>query len=558
MKGIKQIKNYRLVKVIGEGSVSTVYEAIDDSTQKKYAVKAIKSSYLQGGKRMESLKKELKILHGLNHPNLIKMIGVEKTVNNVYLILEYCSGGNLLEYLNNYKKIYGKPLPEEDVQIIIRQLINGLEFMHTNKIVHRDITLENILLNYNEVASTYEMVDSNNLDSVVLKIANLGYAKRLDSDRGITICGIPITLAPEDVQLFENSEKDQRYNTTVDLWSLGTITYQLLLGAPPLYAKDYPELISKLSKGVSELPKELKISTETIAFINGLLQFYPERRYTWDSIKKHPFVTNNVRDFHFIELQCIENIYTNPEELKQDTKDCENFVWLMYKSGSKRPLDKLDESSLVKEESGEYEDATELNIGEPEEHDHITKRRVEDQVDDYIPECYNRDRISSEKEYIQLVKRDGLTVYRHEEELDKIKQTEECIIDIPIEDEKITNLVEIARDIRNHLKEEVKDNNPIEHKKRTDEFEEGVKKYRVESEHNSKISDNNIFSDIVLIKGKTNWQDEAKHSNGKEEYKNDELVVDDWEIISTTSIIDDSLIHSEVFESLNIITDHFK
>ena len=89
MKGIKQVKNYRLLREIGKGQTGTVYEAVDDSNGKKFAIKSIPSSKLENKRILENFKKELKLIHSLSHNNLLKIIGLEKTVNNTYLVLEY-------------------------------------------------------------------------------------------------------------------------------------------------------------------------------------------------------------------------------------------------------------------------------------------------------------------------------------------------------------------------------------------------------------------------------------------------------------------------------------
>ena len=94
-KGIKMIKNYRIIKEIGRGAMGEVFEAIDDKTQKLFAIKAIASKKINDAHAFESFRRELKLLHSLNHTNIIKINGIEKTANNIYLILEYANGGNL-------------------------------------------------------------------------------------------------------------------------------------------------------------------------------------------------------------------------------------------------------------------------------------------------------------------------------------------------------------------------------------------------------------------------------------------------------------------------------
>jgi serine/threonine-protein kinase ULK/ATG1 len=357
MKGIKQIKKYRLIKEIGKGATGIVYEAVDDETNKLYAIKSIPSQKLLDKRVMENFKRELKLLHGLNHGNIIKIVGVEKTVNNIYLILEYCNGGNLYEYTYYYRKEFNSPLPEKKVQQILIQLIEGLEYMHNCKTVHRDIKLENILINFNSWSNTVphgeipQKLDYHTIDQgdITIKIADLGYARELEG-AGVasTICGTPITMAPDIINLFDNNKnKDHKYNNKVDLWSLGAITYELITGRPPFYANNFKQLFEEILAGKYSVPKNIKISIEAITFINGLLQFYPEKRMDWVEIHSHPFITNDPNTFHIIDLHSVDTNYQDPNQLEIDTKDCQNFLWILFKNkmeNIKVPLDKIDAS----------------------------------------------------------------------------------------------------------------------------------------------------------------------------------------------------------------------
>jgi serine/threonine-protein kinase ULK/ATG1 len=248
----------------------------------------------------------------------------------------------------------------------------------------------------------YENGDINN---ATIKIADLGYSTELGtSGVASTLCGTPINMAPDIINLFNNPNKEQKYNNKVDLWSLGTITYELLIGVPPFYASTHLELFEMVKKGIYSLPNNLRLSIEAISFINGLLQFYPEKRFNWEDIKNHPFITNSYKTFHFVDLKTIDTDFKNPEQLQVDTRNCENFVWLLFQTNfSKLDLDKVDKNiyenpileklvaSNEKDLSDEYEDANELDIGNPEEHDHINKKEEEEKVeeDDIIPNNYN-------------------------------------------------------------------------------------------------------------------------------------------------------------------------
>ena len=150
MKAIKYIyPKYALLKEIGRGATGKVYEGKELKTNNVVAIKKIPLSKFTYGNTEKFTKREINALVSLSHENLIKFITVERTENNVYLILEYCNGGTLKEYQTYYRNKYNMELNEFYVQKIIRQFIKGLEYMHKNNTIHRDIKLDNIMLNFN-------------------------------------------------------------------------------------------------------------------------------------------------------------------------------------------------------------------------------------------------------------------------------------------------------------------------------------------------------------------------------------------------------------------------
>jgi len=233
MKGIKQIDNYKFISEIGKGTISNVYLAINEKNNELLAIKQISMEKIMDKNSMENFKRELKILNSFNNENIIKILGIEKTKNNLYIILEYCNGGNLLEYKNFYENYYKNQMNELYIQKILKQIINGLEYMHLKKVVHRDIKLDNIVINFskfpnklkdkNEIIYPIKLEQTSLNEDFQIKIADLGYAKDLSIDlTASTFCGTPITMAPETM---DNQFNDHKYNTKADLWSLGAITY---------------------------------------------------------------------------------------------------------------------------------------------------------------------------------------------------------------------------------------------------------------------------------------------------------------------------------------------
>jgi serine/threonine-protein kinase ULK/ATG1 len=352
MKGIKQINNYKFIYEIGKGSASNVYLAVNEKTNELFAIKQISFEKITEKSSMENFKRELKLLNSFNNENIIKILGIEKTKNNIYLVLEYCNGGNLMEYKKYYEYHYKKQMNELYIQKILKQIINGLEYMHHKKIVHRDIKLDNIVINFskfpkklkdkNEIISPIKLEQTSLDDDFQIKIADLGYAKDLSIDlTASTFCGTPITMAPETM---ENQFNENKYNTKADLWSLGAITYELLIGHPPFYENNIKGLMNKIKNGTYTLPKNKKISLEIISFINGLLQFNPDKRMNWEQIKKHPFITKKVEEFNYLNLETIND--DNKKDIEININNLDNYLWLNFKKNENLDLDKIDENFM--------------------------------------------------------------------------------------------------------------------------------------------------------------------------------------------------------------------
>ena len=264
------------------------------------------------------------------------------------------------------------PLNEFFIQKILRQIAPALEFMHSKNIIHRDIKLENILLNFN----TYPNIPKNGKRPQALKfsekslnkdfsakITGLNFSKDLIQDNmGSTILGTPLYMSPDVVERLDN-KINKKYNTSADLWSLGVITYELLTGTTPFVGSKYEEVFQNIEKGSYKLPKKLKPSIEIISFINGLLQYYPEKRYDWEQIKQHPFLTKNVEDFNFVDLELYSDGEKKEVEINSKSGDKDNLLWIFFKlkglegvkvdkinQKEKESLPKIDKKKVINEE----------------------------------------------------------------------------------------------------------------------------------------------------------------------------------------------------------------
>lgn len=267
IKLIKQRYKCQLSNAIGRGSFSRVYLGTDILTDLNVAIKRIEMSSIP-----EQLKKqiisEIQIVTSLDHPHIVKTYDVAFETNGqeeiVFIIMEYCSGGDFDKFL----KKESTRMKESKLKHYMFHLMKGLQYLRNNQVIHRDLKPANLLLSD---------------DNRTLKIADFGFARRLDRDQlTATSCGSPIYMAPEI--LF-----NQPYNDKSDLWSVGIIVYQSLYGAMPFTASSHYELIDVLKKGNIVYPRNVQISAEGLDLLSRLLRKDYRDRMSWDEFFSHPW-----------------------------------------------------------------------------------------------------------------------------------------------------------------------------------------------------------------------------------------------------------------------------
>ena len=355
----KEEAKYKKIGVLHKGAGDTsVYLAIDTKKNILTAIKSIPKSQMTDDAQ-KNFRRELQNLHNLQHPNIIKILEYLNNKTTNYIILEYCNGGNLGDYVRRYMDINKQPLNEFFIQKILRQIAPALEYMHSKNIIHRDIKLENILLNFNtypnipkngRAPQALKFIEKSLYKDFSAKITGLNFSKDLIQDNmGSTILGTPLYMSPDMVERAED-KSTKKYNTSADLWSLGVITYELLTGSMPFSGKEIKEVFQHIEKGIYTLPSKLKASIEIISLINGLLQYYPEKRLNWEQIKEHPFLTKNVQDFNYIDLELYSDGEKNQVEINSKDSNSDNLLWIFFKckqlEGVK--MDKINQKEMEK------------------------------------------------------------------------------------------------------------------------------------------------------------------------------------------------------------------
>ena len=236
------IKDYQLIKPLGKGSFGEVFLTQKKNSPQLLATKRIEIKQLKDPLNKKYLQYEIDVMKQLrNHPNIIKLIDLIQTPNHFYVIMEYCNGGSLSDCLEKY----GKPFPIEIIQYLMRQIVEGLKYIHSKKIIHRDIKLENILVNFKNKD------DKNNFNLLKsdVKIIDFGLSKILGEEEFTrTALGSPLNMDPVILNKYNKAggiQKLQGYNEKADIWSLGTICYEMLTGEKMFNAYNMEELIEK-------------------------------------------------------------------------------------------------------------------------------------------------------------------------------------------------------------------------------------------------------------------------------------------------------------------------
>ena len=253
---------------LGIGSYGRVYLVTNKFNNKKYALKVInKNKLMQIYSDCRLVQNEVEIHSKLNHPNIIRLYNMKETENEIQILLEYAEKGSLFDLI---QKTNG--LDELKAFEYFIQIVNAVYFLHQNNIIHRDIKPENIL------------IDENN----ALKLCDFGWAKELNVNKRATFCGTMEYMAPEIVG-------SEMYDFSVDIWSLGILLYELIMGHSPFRSKSKKDrnIMIKIKKHDLVFDKDKNISKECIDLINRLLDMNPEQRLKIKDIFEHPFVVTN-------------------------------------------------------------------------------------------------------------------------------------------------------------------------------------------------------------------------------------------------------------------------
>lgn len=258
------MENYHVLEIIGEGSFGKVYKG-----RKKYSSQVVALKFIpkvgKPEKELRNLRREIDIMRNLHHENIIEMLDSFETGKEVVVVTDYAEG-ELFQILED-----DGSLPEEQVQQIACQLVSALYYLHSHRILHRDMKPQNILLG----------------KSGIVKLCDFGFARAMSFNTLVltSIKGTPLYMSPELVE-------EKPYDHTADLWALGCILYELFTGTPPFYTNSIFQLVSLIIKDPVKWPKNMTPVFKD--FLQGLLTKNPRSRLAWPDLLHHPFVAEGV------------------------------------------------------------------------------------------------------------------------------------------------------------------------------------------------------------------------------------------------------------------------
>lgn len=320
-------------ETIGQGAFATVKKAVERCLGDLYAVKIInrRRAIHAGGKgAMEGVNRELEILQKLNHPNIVKLKTFYEDVENYYLVMELVPGGDLMDFV-----AANGAIGEDATQVITKQILEGIAYVHRLGISHRDLKPDNILI----------MQD----DPIIVKITDFGLAKISDNATFMkTFCGTLAYVAPEVItgkyDLQQSQNPGENYSNLVDIWSLGCLVYVLLTSHLPFNGKTQQQMFLKIKSGeYHESPlNSYEISQEGRDFLRCCLTVDPSKRFTAEAALNHAWLA----DVELCTQESVSQHSQKPLSLSQSTsqqaRKVENGVHVTA------PMSKLDEDIMMR------------------------------------------------------------------------------------------------------------------------------------------------------------------------------------------------------------------
>ena len=297
---------YILGETLGQGAFAKVKVATHIHTREQVAIKILdKTKMLEDEDDIKRVQKEINILKKLRHKNIIQLYEIMESKKNLYIVMEYCEGRELFDYI-----VMKKRLTEMEACKFFQEIIDGVEYLHQNCIVHRDLKPENLLLDYKKT----------------IKISDFGLSTSYNKNTTLsTPCGTPSYAPPEMLR------GEEYHGLLSDMWSCGIILYAMLCGYLPFSESKEEIICQKIMDGDYEMPDYL--SKAAVDLLTNILKIDPSERYDIDRVKSHPWFNLNCTNYNYNrpslgitigihKIPIDENILDMVEEFGYDRNKC--------------------------------------------------------------------------------------------------------------------------------------------------------------------------------------------------------------------------------------------
>ncbi|XP_068629480.1 serine/threonine-protein kinase PLK4 [Battus philenor] len=261
----EKIEDYELLEHLGKGGFAHVYRARCRKTGLFVAIKMIDKALMASAGMIGRVRQEVTIHSRLKHPAILELYTFFEDAHYVYLILELAHNGELAKHF----KLGTRGLSEKAAADIFRQVLSGVMYLHTHNIIHRDLSLNNLLLT----------------KDLNVKIADFGLATQLNApdEKHVTMCGTPNYISPEVASR-------ELHGLPADVWGLGCMLYTLLVGKPPFHTQHIKTTLNKVINADYKIPDELSEQAQDL--LQKLLCKDPIKRITLKGILEHPFLNH--------------------------------------------------------------------------------------------------------------------------------------------------------------------------------------------------------------------------------------------------------------------------
>ncbi|XP_015112038.1 serine/threonine-protein kinase Aurora-2 [Diachasma alloeum] len=261
------LSDFSMGKKIAQGSFGIVYSAKEKHQNVVIAIKVLFKTDIKKRNLKQQVLKEIEIHSHLKHPNILRMYGWFQDEKRIYMVMELTPSGDLLArmQLEPWKK-FSEPVAAS----YLRELTEAIKYIHKKQIIHRDVKLENLLLDKDDV----------------LKLTDFGWAVHTPTCESFSDCGVRENMAPEMLL-------KKPYDYAVDVWGIGVVGFQMIAGVFPFFGRDKDELVKRITNVGIVFPDEKYFSDDARNLISKLIVLDPNERLTLDEITNHNWIVKN-------------------------------------------------------------------------------------------------------------------------------------------------------------------------------------------------------------------------------------------------------------------------